>query len=74
MLCINIYFEYLDALRDSGVTNMFGAVPYLINEFPELPMDEAKKVLKNWMDIYSERHETKRVNLGNILDKIVRSD
>ena len=27
------YFEYLDALRASGVTNMFGAVPYLEEEF-----------------------------------------
>ena len=23
------YFDYLDALRESGVTNMYGAVPYL---------------------------------------------
>ena len=23
------YFEYLTKLRDSGVTNMFGAAPYL---------------------------------------------
>ena len=26
-------FEYLDALRESGVTNMFGATPYLMEEF-----------------------------------------
>lgn len=26
-------FEYLDDLRESGVTNMFGAPAYLIREF-----------------------------------------
>ena len=66
------YFEYLDALRDSGVTNMFGAVPYLMNEFPELSMDEARNILKNWMNTYSERHETVTVNLNDILDIIMK--
>lgn len=27
------YFDFLDDLRESGVTNMFGATPYLIEEF-----------------------------------------
>jgi len=66
------YFKYLDALRDSGVTNMFGAVPYLMNEFPELSMDEARNILKNWMNTYSERHETVTVNLNDILDIIMK--
>jgi len=66
------YFEYLDALRDSGITNMFEAVPYLMNEFPELSMDEAKKILLNWMNSFSERHKTKRVNLDDVLDKIIK--
>ena len=26
-------FEFLMDLRDSGVTNMFGATPYLVREF-----------------------------------------
>lgn len=26
-------FSYLADLRDSGATNMFGATPYLVNEF-----------------------------------------
>lgn len=48
------YFDYLDRLRESGVTNMFGAVPYLQQEFPELGFDHAKAVciLRKWM----ERH------------------
>ena len=45
------YFEYLDQLRESGVTNMFGAVPYLQAEFPELSFDRARasQVLQLWM-------------------------
>ena len=28
------YFLFLDDLRESGVTNMFGAVPYLTINYP----------------------------------------
>lgn len=42
------YFEYLDALRDSGVTNMFGAAPYLQDAFG-LNRHEAKAILLEWM-------------------------
>lgn len=46
------YFAYLDQLRESGVTNMMGAVPYLQAEFPELAKDRlrAKQVLVAWME------------------------
>ena len=50
------YFTYLDILRESGATNMFSAIPYLLEEFSELSEVEAKKVLKNWMETFSERH------------------
>ena len=40
---------FLNALRKSGVTNMFGAVPYLMNEFESLTRTEATKALTNWM-------------------------
>ena len=50
------YFTYLDILRESGVTNMFGAVPYLLEEFSELSATEARKLLKSWMETFSERH------------------
>ena len=43
------YFDYLDALRFSCVTNMFGATPYLTDEFPELSKLEARQVLAEWM-------------------------
>ena len=33
------YFDYLEKLRQSGATNMYGATPYLQEEFPELRYD-----------------------------------
>ena len=50
------YFEYLEQLRESGVVNMFGAVPYLQAEFPELAHDKnrAREILQAWMDSYKE--------------------
>jgi len=44
-------FTYLEGLRQSGVTNMFGAGPYLEREFG-LDRNEAKEVLLNWMKSY----------------------
>ena len=46
-------YIFLDALRDSGVTNMFGAAPYLQDEFG-LDKREARQVLSNWMQSFSE--------------------
>ena len=42
------YFSFLNVLRESGVTNMFGASPYLQNEFG-LTRHEAREVLSAWM-------------------------
>lgn len=44
-------FEYLDTLRDTGVTNMFGASPYLQQAFG-IDRREAKNVLMEWMKSY----------------------
>lgn len=41
-------FEYLDELMESGGTNMYGATPYLQNEFG-LEEDKANEVLLEWM-------------------------
>lgn len=49
------YFQYLDDLRESAVTNMFGAAPYLVQEFG-LTKQEAREVLSEWMETFSERH------------------
>lgn len=42
--------EYLDKLRDSGITNMFFATDYLINKF-RINYDEAKAILLEWMEL-----------------------
>ena len=43
------YFEYLDGLRKSGVTNMFGAGWYLEGRFG-LDKGYAQTVLLEWME------------------------
>lgn len=50
------YYEFLDNLRDSGVTNMYGAVPYLMEMFPDLDRRNASQILSEWMHTYEERH------------------
>ena len=47
---------YLDRLWESGVTNMFGAVPYILLEFSDLSEQQAKQVLIYWMRTFSDRH------------------
>lgn len=42
------YFDFLDELRLSGETNMFGAAPYLQAEFG-IDKKEAREILQNWM-------------------------
>ena len=46
---------FLDELRESGVTNMFGAAAYLVAEFG-VSREEAKALLLNWMQTFEERH------------------
>jgi hypothetical protein len=41
-------FIYLNRLRESGQTNMWGAAPYLTIEF-DMTAREAKQVLMDWM-------------------------
>ena len=48
---MNNYFSYLETLRESGVTNMFGATTYLMDEF-QLNKHEAKKILLEWIKSY----------------------
>jgi hypothetical protein len=49
------HLQYLDELRESGETNMYGARPYLIQEFG-LSKDDAATVLSYWMKTFGERH------------------
>jgi len=41
-------FIFLDTLRESGATNMFGAGPYVQEEF-ELNKYDARELVKAWM-------------------------
>lgn len=44
------YYAFLDALRDSGKTNMYGAAEFLLKEYPGLTEDCASHILQCWMD------------------------
>ena len=46
----------LDHIRETGITNMYGAVPYLKEIYPELTKEESKQILSYWMKTFSERH------------------
>jgi hypothetical protein len=48
------HLEYLDNLRESGATNMFGARPYLMDEFPDLSDKDASAVLGYWMKSFGK--------------------
>jgi hypothetical protein len=49
------HLYYLDLLRETGVTNMFGAASYLVEEF-DIDSDTARKYLSYWMRTFGERH------------------
>ena len=48
-------FSYLDTLKDTAVTNMVGAGPWVENAF-DLDKKEANVFLREWMETYAERH------------------
>lgn len=49
------HLEYLDDLRESGETNMYGAGAYLMRDFG-VTRQESHEILKEWMDTFSKRH------------------
>ena len=50
------HLEYLDNLRESGATNMFGAGAYLRDAF-NMTRGDASAILSYWMKTFSERHK-----------------
>lgn len=52
-----VYFNYLDDLRESGVTNMFGAGTYIQREFG-VDKREAKRIVMAWMESFGQRNES----------------
>lgn len=49
-------FKYLDDLRETGSTNMFGATPYIVEAF-DVDKRTARSLLREWMDTFDERHK-----------------
>jgi hypothetical protein len=54
------HLEFLDDLRESGVTNMWGAGSYLRRRFRKLTEEQSSVVLAYWMRSFSERHPDER--------------
>lgn len=57
---LNDCLNYLDSVRESGVVNMYGAVPW-IKAWGRmvglvLSRHEAEMLLRHWMDTFEERH------------------
>lgn len=53
--------EFLNILRDSGATNMFGAAPYVEEEFG-IDKKEARRILSLWMKNFNEEGKYEEVN------------
>ena len=49
--------SFLDWLRMNGKTNMFGAVPYIQENFGITKYD-ANRFLVKWMETFGERHHS----------------
>jgi len=47
------HLDFLNDLRESGDTNMFGATPYLIEEFA-LDKYDARAILSYWMATFTQ--------------------
>ena len=47
----NEVFEYLEQLRESGITNMFGSVSFVMNEFG-MEERQSVKLVSEWMKTY----------------------
>ena len=50
------HLEYLDDLRESGETNMFGAGAYVEREFG-MSRNDARAATLYWMDSFGDRQE-----------------
>jgi len=49
------HLEFLDELRESGVTNMFAAGPALMTKF-EVNKYYARDILHYWMDTFGQEN------------------
>ena len=56
--------EYLQDLRESGVTNMYGAASYIQDQF-EMSEKESKEILVLWMENFNEKGNYESVKIKN---------
>lgn len=52
------HLEYLDDLRESGATNMYGAPAYLQRDF-DLSREDAITTVSYWMKTFSQRRNVR---------------
>ena len=53
--------EFLNMLRITGVTNMFGATPYIEAEYG-LDKKESRRLLSLWMNNFNDENKYDEVN------------
>lgn len=51
----NKHLVFLDELRKSGVTNMFGSAPYVQAAF-RMPREKASATVAYWIQTFEQRH------------------
>ena len=51
------YYKTLEAIRRTGVVNMWGAAPYLTACFPDISEQKSTDVLLSWIANYDELNE-----------------
>lgn len=51
------YYKFLEALRRTGVVNMFGSGPYMKECFPKLSIEEISEIFMNWAENYAALKE-----------------
>ena len=62
-------FEYLNELRESGATNMFGAVRYIVKEF-RYSEEESRRILLLWMDNFNDEGNYSEIEDKNLSNEI----
>jgi len=56
--------NYLNDLRDSGITNMFGAAPFVADQF-DLTIKQSRELLSLWMDNFNNESNYTEVKIKN---------
>lgn len=54
--------EFLNLLRNTGVTNMFGSAPYVQEEFG-IDKNEARRLVSLWMSNFNEEGKYDEVKI-----------